>query len=53
MGIKHFKSMEEAQEFVVKLVQEDKYFRILYIDRKSIHLSIVYETKEDSYVQEN
>ena len=53
MGIKHFKDTREAQEFIDNLVQESRYFRILYIDRKSIHLSIVYETKEDSYVQEN
>ena len=50
MGIRHFKSMEEAQEFVVKLVQESRYFRILYIERKTPQLAILYETLEDSYV---
>lgn len=50
MGIRHFKSMEETQEFVVKLVQESRYFRILYIERKTTQLAILYETLEDSYV---
>lgn len=50
MGIKHFKDMREAQEFIDKLIKEARYFRILYLDRKYIHLSILYESKKNSYV---